>query len=182
MGQRLNIEIKIGGKVQANAYYHWSGYTSSAAQLTHVILTDYPNISENNDLIKAIRILETTQAGLTLQERARANKLFPDVGFLQCGGRNDGLIAFSPEDMKETRAWEEGRVTIDFDCKLVKFNVWWTHTIEEYKEEYGEELPEVSKRSLLVFSFDDFNDFFANTENCTTKCWQYKNKVYMPIY
>ena len=33
MGQRLNIEIKKDSKVLANAYYHWSAYTSSALQM-----------------------------------------------------------------------------------------------------------------------------------------------------
>lgn len=38
MGQRLNLEIletKNGvDNILANAYYHWSGYTSSAIRLT----------------------------------------------------------------------------------------------------------------------------------------------------
>ena len=38
MGQRLNIEIIENGKVLANAYYHWSGYTSSSLELTQEIL------------------------------------------------------------------------------------------------------------------------------------------------
>ena len=40
MGQRLNIEIMSGEKVLANAYYHWSAYTASAAELTKIILGD----------------------------------------------------------------------------------------------------------------------------------------------
>lgn len=32
MGQRLNLSINKNGKVLANCYYHWSGYTNSAIQ------------------------------------------------------------------------------------------------------------------------------------------------------
>lgn len=34
MGQSLNIEIWNNGEVLANAYYHWSAYTESAAKIT----------------------------------------------------------------------------------------------------------------------------------------------------
>ena len=34
MGQRLNIEIWNESKRLANAYYHWSGYTSSTLDET----------------------------------------------------------------------------------------------------------------------------------------------------
>ena len=43
MGQRLNIQIEMDipesseSKVLANAYYHWSGYTSSAYELVRMI-------------------------------------------------------------------------------------------------------------------------------------------------
>ena len=43
MGQRLNIQFEIEvpnsgeAKVLANAYYHWSGYTSSAYELVKMI-------------------------------------------------------------------------------------------------------------------------------------------------
>ena len=44
MGQRLNIQIEMDipesseSKVLANAYYHWSGYTSSAYELVKLIV------------------------------------------------------------------------------------------------------------------------------------------------
>lgn len=38
MGQRLNLEITIGENVLANAYYHWSGYTTSSLKLVESAL------------------------------------------------------------------------------------------------------------------------------------------------
>lgn len=38
MGQRLNIEILKNGEVLANSYYHWSGFSNSAINLTIYII------------------------------------------------------------------------------------------------------------------------------------------------
>lgn len=41
MGQRLNIEIVKNGEVLANSYYHWSGFSDCAVNLTEKIIKDY---------------------------------------------------------------------------------------------------------------------------------------------
>lgn len=41
MGQRLNIEIIREGNLLTNAYYHWSGYTSSAITLSKLALSEW---------------------------------------------------------------------------------------------------------------------------------------------
>ena len=66
MGQRLNLEIKKGNNVLANAYYHWSGYSSSSCRIA-LDAMNYINENPQNidDRLYAIRILESTGAGLT---------------------------------------------------------------------------------------------------------------------
>ena len=74
MGERLNLEIRYNNKPLANSYYHWSGYTRSALELTENILdemisrnwlTGWNNSKES--IVKAIRLLETTEAGMSTQ-------------------------------------------------------------------------------------------------------------------
>lgn len=162
MGQRLNIEIKINGEVQANAYYHWSGYTSSAINLTEQILGQYEDFLDRTEpKLSAIRLLETTDAGLTPEELEKAKEDYSEVTFGKCNGRNSGLIAVSEDGMNETRYWEENRVTIDFDEETVDFNVWSIWDKEEYLDEF-EKLPEkeINDSDFNIMSFETFlNDF-----------------------
>lgn len=162
MGQRLNIEIKINGEVQANAYYHWSGYTSSAIKLTEQILLQREDFLDKKEpKLSAIRLLETTGAGLTQEELEIAKEEYSEVTFGKCNGRNSGLIAISEDGMNETRIWEEARVTIDFDEETVDFNVWSIWDKEEYLDEY-EKLPEkeINDSNFNIMSFETFlNDF-----------------------
>lgn len=162
MGQRLNIEIKINGEVQANAYYHWAGYTSSAINITEQILGQYEDFLDRIEpKLSAIRLLETTGAGLTPEELEIAKVDYGEVTFGKCNGRNDGLIAVSEEGMNETRLWEEARVTIDFDKETVDFNVWSTWDKEEYLDDYGK-LPEkeINDSDFNTMTFETFlNDF-----------------------
>lgn len=181
MGQRLNIEIKIGGKVQANAYYHWSAYTQSSIELTRQILSyDMSQLNSAPDLIKAIRLLEYTGAGLTDVEKNSLSDMYSGLEFSPCNGRNAGLIAVTEEGKKDTRMWEERRVTIDFDKKVVKFNVWWkgpknnSDLFEESKADF--EL----KQSPFYITFDRFDRF--SKQNWEWFDFTYKNYLMSAIY
>lgn len=102
MGQRLNIEIVKNGDVLANSYYHWSGFSNSAVNLTIDIIKTFDYVKRyqvekyinNQDLLFAIRLLEITGAGLNDIEKAR--KILEDqtmnLKLQPCKGRNDGII------------------------------------------------------------------------------------------
>lgn len=102
MGQRLNIEIVKNGDVLANSYYHWSGFSNSAIDLTIKIIEHFDYIRrhkveryiKNKDLLFAIRLLEITEAGVNDIEEAR--KILEDqtmnLKLQPCKGRNDGII------------------------------------------------------------------------------------------
>ena len=53
MGQRLNVEIWNNGEVLANAYYHWSAYTESAAHIVDKALNYIKNnpVQDDNHLL-----------------------------------------------------------------------------------------------------------------------------------
>lgn len=129
MGQRLNIEMKSKGKVVANCYYHWSAYTMTALQLTEEIISNFDSIQDNNDVKRAVKLLESTGAGYS--------------------DRNNGLIATTEEEMNDTRYWEEGRVTIDMDNKTFDFNVFFKGYDEEDTKDILEEYPDIVR-------YDDF--------------------------
>lgn len=168
MGQRLNIEIKENGKVLANAYYHWSGFTSSSLELTELILTNINSVKYKDKTVKAIKLLETTGAGLTDIERSFGQKTIKDYStydFAECTGRNDGLISISEKGIEITQLWEDARVEINLDSETVKFDAIQRYTKEEYiknYEDYGkgkyDELP-IHPIKFENIPFDKFSEF-----------------------
>lgn len=197
MGQRLNVEIWNNGKVLANAYYHWSAYTDSAAQIVNAALNYINNnpIQDDNDLLYAVRILEATGAGLTTNEIEHAKKLpvLDGVIFAECNGRNDGLIGISEEGISETRLWQEGSAYIYLDEKRISFRVFHTQRKweweKEQREEYENEKANAKDLDVVSLNFDDIkfeawadcNDFLRSREEpfiCVMERWE----VVTPIY
>jgi len=171
MGQRLNIEIIENGKVLANAYYHWSGYTSSSLELTQVILEAIEKINYEDRVINAIKLLEETGAGLTDNEIEYAKnyiKNFDKYTFKACVGRNEGLIAISDKGIKETEYWEEARVEINLTNKIVNFKAVRESTKEEFEEDYDnikyDDIPiyNIKFDNIPFKNFAEFKDLISN--------------------
>lgn len=187
MGQRLNIEIMKGNKVLANAYYHWSAYTSSALELCKNIIGEIriapiihpasllrtPEIttvtmpgtvsSADRDVLHAVRLLESTGAGINESERDRIldKGLCPGIAFRGAIDRNLGLISITEEGMEETRCWQEGQATIDLDRGRVCFGVFfeWS-TLEDYIEEYEiDPSEEPGRMPVAINESIDFENF-----------------------
>lgn len=161
MGQRLNIELILNGETKANAYYHWSGYTSSSIGLTSLVLEHTKTIQHDNAVIRAVRLLEATGALLTEDEIKAAKNIAPNERFDLAKSRNDGLIAITEKGISETRNWEEARVEIDFDHESINFSAIWTNEKETFLEDYEKEEEEyeqlpVSKYHFYDISFDEF--------------------------
>ena len=158
MGQRLNIQFEDNTGVLANAYYHWSGYTSSAMLLTNqIISSDLIDDTSISNKVKAVKLLELTGAGLTKYE---FNDDFPSHLYKESKDRTNGLIAISKEGIEETQNWEEARVTIDLDTHNINFRVYWDVNIEEYD-------PEQSYDSELNYedvSFEKFPELYTEFE------------------
>lgn len=171
MGQRLNIEIVKNGKVLANSYYHWSGYSNSAVNMVVQIIQKYEYIKKykvekyikNQDLLLAIRLLEETGAGLNDIDMTR-NILKDETMNLKlkkCQGRDEGIIGITQKDIEETRYWEEGRVSIDIENKKIDFGVINEYTEEELNYDYDEEIKELNIKKIDInFKNISFEDIF----------------------
>lgn len=184
MGQRLNIEIVKKGKVLANSYYHWSGFSNSAVNLVIRIIQNYEYIKKHNvegyiknqDLLFAIRLLEETGAGLNDINTVR--KILKDetmnLKLKECRGRDEGIIGITQEDIEETRDWEEGRVSIDIENKTIDFDVIREYTPEELKDDYDEEeIKELNikkiDRKFKNISFEDIFELKAFIDKANYK-------------
>lgn len=176
MGQRLNIQIEMDipdsseSKVLANAYYHWSGYTSSAYELVQKIADSAycdDDCSIKDPVEKAIRLLEATGAGLTKDEFTEA---YPESKYKLSTNRNDGLIAISEAGIKETQDWEEARVTINLSTGMVDMGgVYYIDEIDEEDEdeETLEDIPELEHDlHTSIYEFDKvYNEFHEKLES-----------------
>lgn len=176
MGQRLNIEILNDGEVLANSYYHWSGYTTSAIALTKHILENMDKVRQENELLYAIRLLETTGARLTGDEILCAKKDFPAEEFESAVSRNDGLIGISEKTIEDTRFWEEARVSIDLFNEHIIFDAISVYPKEEFIEYWSEEeynkLAPAEMNLLDPVPFSEFDKLAIYIINLV------KNKVY----
>lgn len=182
MGQRLNIQIQRGETILANAYYHWSAYTGSALELLKTIHEKWDELStEENDVIRAVRLLEATGAGLTQEELAHTSIL--GEGFVPGNvliNRNNGLIAVSAEGIAETNDWAEGGAIIDLDDAMVSFDVFYAyddreHILSDYEEDEIADLPELDFQldmssfklehaGVIASALDESGDFVFKTK------------------
>src|SRR5574344_477522 len=165
MGQRLNIEIKKKNedKILANCYYHWSAYTDASLDLGIELLNNIINYKEKkNDVSKAIKLLQTTGAGL-IEEDYNSLKENEKKYYKIGNDRNLGYICISKKGMENTRDWEEGRMTLELDDtdylgynSTIAFDVFDMMTKSEIKEDYSDEIKngELNFNKLPVLDFD----------------------------
>ena len=175
MGQRLNIEIRKDDKVLANAYYHWSGYTSSALDLTDEILKNIDNVNFDNDVVRAVKLLEVTGAGLTSSEIVIINSCIRNINFKKAIDRSEGFIAISEKEIEDTQYWEEARVEIHLDTQNIILNLYWDIDEDDYDKD---DLPNFYEATIdyKKVSFENFNSLKDEIlENI-------KNKNYYFIY
>lgn len=180
MGQRLNLEIRTGEKVLANAYFHWSAYTSSTNSLLIKMITELENpdspIHSIEDLkLKAIRLLEVTGAKLQMNEIEDAAVQFEGETFEIASNRSDGLINFIPEGMAETVRWAEGDAYLDITNLTAENNCFFLYDHKEAylsetdsdEEEYEDDVKDLSNQKTEIGELD-FLKFRAWSELCDT--------------
>lgn len=178
MGQRLNIQIEIDipnsgdRQVLANAYYHWSGYTSTAYELVKLIVDSGIHELDIPDPVEqAIRMLEATGAGLTEDE---FTVTYPESKYKLSINRNDGLIAISEAGILETQNWEEARVTINLSTGMVDMGgVYYLYEPDELDEDEDvEDIPELEYD--LYTSISDFTKVYNECQEKVKSKSNYK--------
>lgn len=177
MGQRLNIEINQNGETLANAYYHWSAYTSSSLELTRIILENKNKVKHEDPVIYAVRLLETTGARLQEDEIKPMQKRNPLEKFEIATDRNEGLIAISEKGKDETRKWEEGRVEIYLDDETINFDVVYTVDKEEFMEDYEKTEEEYKEMPIKNYQFVE-TPFDVFTKQATDLLEEIRKGIY----
>ena len=135
MGQRLVIEIQNNkNKTIATAYYHWSGFTKYAIELTKTVLEEIDN---SGDYIQA---LKHTNAKLPNEENRN---------------RNDGLIDIEKDDMQESIRWAEQlvKIVLDIDNKIRYIDTEKLFYREVYIDDF-EKYKEFNKEDINIISID----------------------------
>ena len=172
MGQRLNIQIEANNTdtnetvVLANCYYHWSGYTSSAMELVNEIVNSgVYNLDILDPVEKAIRLLESTGAGLAMDE---LTDTYNTPKYKVSTNRNDGLIAISEEGTNRVADWEESRVTINLTTGSINMSdMFYDETDEFSSEVYETKIKNLYElKADLNSSFDTFPGLYTElTDN-----------------
>lgn len=174
MGQRLNLEIVGNTGVLANAYYHWSGYTSSSLEITKEALEKFEDC-KHSSLSKyemAFDMLENTDAHFTENELEAWKKTYRDSKMRNCemANRYTGLISYTTTGINDTRCIAKERVQIDIDKKTINFDVFFKYSAEEVKELEEDEGFSIKKLPIINFDFENikfskFEEFRKLIEN-----------------
>ena len=174
MGQRLNLEIMSSDEVLANAYYHWSAYTGSSADLMMQVLKGMASFrgKDMEPIVVAVKLLESTGAGTNANEielikkeveKKHLPKELAKYKYKPCVNRNEGIISVSRAGIDDTRSWAEGTVQIDLDTGRVNFAVLWEITKEDCdsEEEYKERIADAYELDydLADMSTEEATDF-----------------------
>ena len=172
MGQRLNIQIEDNDtdtnetKVLANCYYHWSGYTSSAMELVNEIVNSgIYNLDILDPVEKAIRLLESTGAGLAEDE---LTDTYNEPKYRITSNRNSGIIAISEEGTNRIAEWEESRVTINLTTGSINMSdMFYDETYKFSSAKFATKLKNLYKlKADLNSSFDTFPSLYTEiTDN-----------------
>lgn len=191
MGQRLVINIICDNETLASAYYHWSAYTESAADITHYIIShvieysrkaeDLLRFTANSNNTQALNkltaylMLEDTGAGIFHYQSDAEIKEFEKLGvhynYRLGENRSDGLIALTTDKINEFADWAEGTVDIDLSTDTVHFDVFVIFSEDEINNEIAEGYADKDNIKDLDFEFIDHFTF----EECET--WYEKIKA-----
>lgn len=171
MGQRLVVNIYKNDKNLANAYYHWSAYSYASLETIKPaieMLESYD--SENFGVVDAIKILQATGAEITdgELEYCKENNIEVSRNY-ETIDRNQGLIAVSEKEMKETLDWAEGIIDIYVDEKQICYGIYWETDEDEFKvvaEEEGREIKviDVELKDFPIVNFADVSHLMDKIE------------------
>lgn len=116
-----------------------------------LFLYDYPKIS-SLDVSKP--------ADWTTLETILPKKVYEELSSFFAVNRNDGIISITPNSIKETESWEEGRVSFDIATHLASYGVFYVLDDDE-KEDYADE----DKMVLPVEYHNLFEENWLNQED-----------------
>lgn len=181
MGQRLVLRICDNGEEIANAYFHWSGYTSSAARITSNFIEAWDELCGRNrsNVVNAVMALHALGSGFNSEE---LDDICKDTDLkseltqarcmdMLCINRNEGLTAVTEHGMAESMQWAEETVAVDVSTRVVDFGVVCLEDADELGEgdDDGEDIvPDkvnFSLEDLTMDNFDSAERYFCGKRN-----------------
>lgn len=146
MGQRLVVNIRKGkDKTIASCYFHWSGYTRTALDITASIVSNLIGVNTTSasdyDIAVDAFNIENYSVGFEHEEVEYITENLPHIPLNDIpknNDRNEGLLVISPKGISETEG--AGEMTVDID--IVNHTVFGDFL---YPDEYIDEMPDVSE-------------------------------------
>lgn len=191
MGQRLVISINKGDREIANAYYHWSGFSYKALDLTKEIYNlwnkDEALRDEHNEYIQAILLLQCTGARVAHEkdieyfEACLVDKS-PLAENIVCNAeqsRDVGLISLLPEVREFYTYWAEARIIIDIQYLDIDYGVFCGKAFESqddcirYRKDYHNE----NKREATKY----YKKLFDNAVTITREDGFKRGDILQPV-
>ena len=164
MGQRLNLSINKNGKVLANCYYHWSGYTNSAMQKAQQALAFLDDQEGEIGVKEAVLALKET--GATIDKENAKDYVEPD----EIINRNEGIIGTTEKEIETSELWAECEIIIDVGMRKVNvIDALWHYSEEELEEneieiENLKELEVDDMEAVDIGNFWYVQDFFEENK------------------
>ena len=126
MGQRLVVELIDNEQVLASVYFHWSAYFEPAIQELKFLSDDILEAEQTgeNKLLAVLKGLEKRGGGVRISDMETVKEMFPEYNPSINGNRNDGLITFSQEGIRDWYYQAEGLADIDITTHKIRNMVW----------------------------------------------------------
>lgn len=171
MGERLNIEIYNNGKILANCYYHWSGYSDSAIELTLKALKNISDIKHTYGygVLGAVKMLESTGAGLQKEDFETLESYnSKSVSINEAVSRNDGLISISDNNINDTRYCVEETISIYLDESRIDYSC--VREDYDYFRKSESELVDWNLSDIKFNKLEEFQDFINSHLDKSFRC------------
>lgn len=160
MGQRLVIVNSINEEQVNTLYYHWSAYTDAAlsviGMLRDSVVSEYNKLPKDMDTtvrfnVASMRSASGVSSGHTTSKDYISKYLTKnELADALRGNRNEGLIAFTEDDMDDLLGWSEGTVYIEWmidaegniDLEHTTFDIMqllFTYEKENWLEYFGDD-------------------------------------------
>lgn len=208
MGQRLVITIQESSEDICSMYYHWAGYTDSAADETIAVLRDIQAAKELRKLNKEkpfidffVKQLEDrgikrdTEDVLFELDRKKIPYERVENGYIvdydgtkkvyEFGNRNVGIYATTTEGISSQQHYSEGDVYIDIDGEL-DFQCICMYSKETFIEDFREDDEDPDLSDIPVVGEETFylkeesEDFIYNAITMMANIINLPDEVYDP--
>lgn len=166
MGQRLVVNLVRDNEIIANSYFHWSGYTETALQMTGNIIANLQSMKDLKkanplDIAIAAFAIPDYTPGFDSSERDYIEKNYTDRDISEIpfnNDRNEGLMAISKQGIDDSVSAGEMIVDIKIDDGTIVGEFVYPDESDEYGDD-AMEVIELTKNPMDPMTYDEFYEF-----------------------